>query len=373
MNGRETFLNVMEYKPVKKVPNYELGVWGQVIDRWEHEGLKPYTCHWAWFPGEEFFGMDCREFININFDMLPPFEYEVLEETDRYILARNQKGIVSKGLKEGMVRGTRLCMDHYISFPVSTMEDFRTLQKRYEAALPARYEPQWRHKAKAWKMRDHVLVLGGNCQIAGFYWRAREWMGTENLSYAWYDQPELCEAMMAHFADFTIEVARPVLETTDVEYVTLNEDLSGNSGPLVGPETFKKFIFPHLKRLIEFFKSHGVRYVWLDTDGNCEPLIPLFMDAGVDLLWPLERPGNMDPVRIRKKFGKSLRLHGGVDKRELAKDKTAIKNHLLHLVPLIEEGGYIPAVDHTVPPEVSFDNFKYYMEMKHLLLEGRLK
>jgi uroporphyrinogen-III decarboxylase len=161
-----------------------------------------------------------------------------------------------------------------------------------------------------------------------------------------------------------------VLEKIEVEYFTLNEDMSMKNGPLLSPETFKKFIFPHLKRMTEFFKSHGVRYFVVDTDGNPTILLPLLLDAGVDTLWPIERAADFDPLEIRKQFGKSLRLWGGVDKRALALGKEAIRAHLRELIPLIEEGGYIPTVDHLIPPDVSWDNFQYYMEMKQALLSG---
>jgi uroporphyrinogen decarboxylase len=112
--------------------------------------------------------------------------------------------------------------------------------------------------------------------------------------------------------------------------------------------------------------------VAIDTDGNPEAVVPLFMEAGVDILWPLERASDQDPVRLRQKFGKSLRLWGGVDKRELAKDRAAIDAHLRSLRPIVEDGGYIPSVDHTVPPDVSWDNFRHYMEQKAKLLAGKL-
>ena len=79
----------------------------------------------------------------------------------------------------------------------------------------------------------------------------------------------------------------------------------------------------------------------------------------------------MDPIALRKKYGRSLRLSGGVDKRELTKDRAAIDAHLRSLAPLVEEGGFIPTVDHTVPPDVPLDNFLYYMDRKRALLEGR--
>jgi uroporphyrinogen decarboxylase len=61
-----------------------------------------------------------------------------------------------------------------------------------------------------------------------------------------------------------------------------------------------------------------------------------------------------------------------VDKRELVKGPDAIDAHLRSLAPLIEEGGFIPTVDHTVPPDVSWANFQYYMERKADLLAGSL-
>jgi uroporphyrinogen decarboxylase len=122
---------------------------------------------------------------------------------------------------------------------------------------------------------------------------------------------------------------------------------------------------------VAFHKDHGVRYVIVDSDGNTEPLLGLFMDAGVDAVWPLERASEgMDPYAIRRKYGKGLRLWGAVDKRELAKDRAAIDAHLRGLAPLVEEGGFIPTVDHTVPPDVSLDNLRHYMDRKRALLAG---
>ena len=78
----------------------------------------------------------------------------------------------------------------------------------------------------------------------------------------------------------------------------------------------------------------------------------------------------MDAVKLRKEYGRDLALSGGVDKRELAKDKKAIEKEVERILPLIEQGGYIPTVDHTVPPDVSYDNFMYYMEIKMKALQG---
>ena len=225
-------------------------------------------------------------------------------------------------------------------------------------------------RVPGWRKRQHPLVFGPNTSTLGFYWFARELMGTEGLSYAWYDQPALMHDMMDFQAEFLIAAARPVLEQTTVEYVCLSEDMAMKTGPLLSPATYKAFIYPRLRRVVDFFKSHGVSYVCIDTDGNPEALIPLLMDAGVDVVWPLERSAGQDPVHLRETFGRALRLWGGVDKRVLAQGPAAIDAHLSALAPLIEEGGYIPTVDHTVPPDVSWADFQYYMEAKGRLLRG---
>jgi len=124
--------------------------------------------------------------------------------------------------------------------------------------------------------------------------------------------------------------------------------------------------------MVEFFRAHGTKYFAVDSDGDPTVLIPLMMDAGVDTVWPIERASNVSPQQWRKQFGKSLRLWGGVDKRILTQGKDAIRNHLREFIPLIEQGGFIPTIDHTVPPDVSWDNFRYYMDCKRLLLTGSL-
>jgi uroporphyrinogen decarboxylase len=176
--------------------------------------------------------------------------------------------------------------------------------------------------------------------------------------------------MMEFYADFIIAVSRPVLERMPVDYFVLNEDMSMKSGPLLSPDTYRRFIFPHLRRLVEFLRGHGVRYVAIDTDGDPTVLVPIMLDAGIDTLWPLERASEVDPLDYRRRFGRGLRLWGGVDKRVLPRGPAAIRAHLRQMIPLIEDGGFIPTIDHTVPPDVSWDCFRYYMDAKQALLDG---
>jgi len=81
--------------------------------------------------------------------------------------------------------------------------------------------------------------------------------GDRGVSYGWYDQPDLMHEMMEFVADFTIEVSRPILEKVAPDYIFLNEDMAMKTGPLLSPRTYRTFIFPHMRRLVDFYKSHG--------------------------------------------------------------------------------------------------------------------
>jgi uroporphyrinogen decarboxylase len=304
--------------------------------------------------------------------MIPAFAPEVIEETDRYVVHRDGQGIVRKAMKEGTVRGTRPSMDQYLRFAVETPEDFEALKTRYDPSDPRRYPPWWASRVRAWSVRQHPLCLCVNCAM-GLYSNCRIWMGTENLSVAFHDQPKLVHEMMDFIADFTIEALRRAVEDVDIDYFNYFEDFAYKTGPLFSPDTFREFLLPRYKRINEFLCSHGVEIITLDSDGNTEVLIPLMLEAGINGHWPLEVAAGMDPRKLRREYGRDLALSGGIDKRALARGRKAIEEEVLSKVPpLLEEGGYIPTVDHTVPPDVSYADFLYYMELKRRCLDGEM-
>ena len=230
--------------------------------------------------------------------------------------------------------------------------------------------PNW--EAGAWPQTRERWENEG-CESRSYHWNwfSRETaLGMDPREFIPFDGK--VNDVMEFQAEVLIESARSFLKATTVEYICLNEDMAMKSGLLISLDLYREFIFPRMRRVIEFYKSNGVRYVCVDTDGNPEALIPMMMDTGVDALWPLERSADQDPIRLRKTFGRSLRLWGGVDKRELAGGPKAIDAHLRTFIPLIGEGGFIPTVDHTVPPDVSWDDFRCYMAAKVKLLRGEL-
>ncbi len=367
MTNRERLLAVLNFQSVDRLPDYELGAWGQAYARWFSEGLPEFDIYGDWFDGEPYLGLERRGYAKINAGMLPPFEYEVLAEDERYITSRGGSGIVTKALKEGTVRGTRWCMDQYLSHPVTDRASFGEMKKRYDPTALTRYPILWDEWVRIWATRDYPLCLLGNGTF-GLYSGLRSWVGTENLSYLFYDDPALVEEMIEFQTEFLLATVERALGEVEFDYFNFFEDFAGKGGPLLSPPIFRKLFLPYYQRIIERFRRAGIRHFWLDSDGDPRALIPLMLEAGITCLWPLECASGMDPRELRREYP-SLALAGGIDKRELAKDRAAIDRELEgKILPLRDRGGYLPHVDHTIPPDVSLDNLKYYLEKKRELL-----
>lgn len=371
MTDQERFVRTLSFQSVDRVPRCELALWGHTHERWLGEGLPPDAIPGTdFFPGSEFFGLDRRDYLPVNTGILPGYEYEVLEETDRYLIARHPHGGVTKALKTGTVRGTRLSMDQHLRAPVTDMESFRDYQSRLNPDSPARYPGYLASRAREWNARDCSLQLLTNGSF-GFYSHARTMMDTEGLSLAFHEQPALVHAIMDHLEHFiTTIIERVFASGVRVDIFNFFEDMAYKTAPLLSPATFKEFIFPHYQRVIALLRKHGVTLISVDSDGNSEPLFPLLIEAGVNIIWPLEQAAeHTDPLELRRKYGTSLAFIGGIDKRALFHDRAEIDAELqAKIPPLLETGGYLPTVDHAISPEVSYDNWLYYLERKHALL-----
>ena len=104
--------------------------------------------------------------------------------------------------------------------------------------------------------------------------------------------------------------------------------------------------------------------VFVDCDGNLDLLVPIWLEAGINGVWPIEVAAGMSPVALRQEYGRDLLLVGGIDKRELSKGREQVYAEVMAKVPYLNEsGGYIPTVDHSVPPDVPLDNYLYFRQL----------
>jgi uroporphyrinogen decarboxylase len=196
----------------------------------------------------------------------------------------------------------------------------------------------------------------------GFFGMPRELLGVENQLMMYYDDPQLMHDINDHLTRVWLAVMEELLSKVELDFVYFWEDMAFKNGPLLSPAMFREFMAPYYRRMTAFLTQRGVKIVFVDTDGDCWKLIPEFLQAGVMGMYPFEVNAGMDIVQVRKQYPELL-IQGGLDKIKIAQSKEAIDDELGAKLPsLLSQGGYIPFVDHLVPPDVSWDNFRYYRE-----------
>jgi hypothetical protein len=179
-----------------------------------------------------------------------------------------------------------------------------------------------------------------------------------------HDDPGLIEDMMDQIVYLEVEIIKRVVKDIKIDQVEFSEDMAYKAGPLISPAMVNRFMVPRYQKIAGLLRSHGIDIIYVDCDGNVEKLIPLWLEAGINYAWPFEQAAGNDAVALRKKYGKELIIGGAIDKRALIKGKEAIKKEVLSKVPyLLGQGGYFPSVDHVVPPDVTFENYCYYINL----------
>jgi hypothetical protein len=363
MTDRERFAAVMSYQPVDRVPVWYFGYWQETLDRWMREGLTGAD------QIAEVTGMDpdweagmwnIHGLVNIGAISTQP--QCVVEETATYRIVRTSLGALIKESTQGSSIPTHL--EHALK---PTRQDWKRFAAMLDPATPSRHPAGWENGIPAFNARTRVA-----CFLAGsLYAGPREWMGVEELSYLMYDDPVLLEEILDHLSNYWISLMRPVLQKVQFDFAYFFEDCCFNTGPLLSPDLYRKHFDKYYRRMIEFYRSMSVPFMLMDSDGKVDALVPCWLDSGFDILFPIEvGTWKADPVAVRKRFGRRLRMMGGVDKHVIPHGQSAIRAHLEPLRPLVAEGGYIPLPDHRIPPNCSLEAFRTYVQVFRETLAG---
>lgn len=339
--------------------------WGATAERWHGEGL-PKDVSWVkHFNTDREIGFPVAMQGPYGPHLHPPLERKILSEEGDHVIVRDEEGNVVKLFKND----PRQSMPEWIEYPMKGREDWETIIKpRLDAKIPGRHPAGAELDKLVADYAKRTDPLGLWC--GSFYGWPRSFMGVERISVTFYDDPDLIHEMCEHIADFAVEILTPILKRVQFDFAYIWEDMAGKAGPLCSPAMYREFCFGPLKRVTDLLHSHGVHHIIVDSDGNNDVLIPLWLEAGVTGLRPFEIAANCDPVATRRKYGKDLIIQGGIDKRALAKGKEAIEREVLSKVPwLCMQGGYFPQVDHLVPPDVSLENYTYYSQLMRQVVE----
>jgi len=407
VNARERFLEVMNFNTDVRSLKWEFGYWGDTINNWYAAGLPKidppripdeittptsalYTAAWTcqkldrlpsgfpvmagglYWPTQGFaLDNDVRRYFNMHYTQTmvdvnllfdPLFEVRVLEETEAkytYIDIDGVKRVFQK--VEATIPTT-------LEGPIGGWDDWNKLKdERINLKdLSTRFPKNWSARVSEYKGRDYPLAIGGYPH--GLFGTLAHLLGYEKLFFWYYDEPELIHDILNTFTELWIAMYGEVLNQVDVDHMHFWEDISAGKGPMVSLDVVREFMLPYYKRIVDFVKSRGVDIIFVDTDGDCNSLIPLFISVGVTGMYPFETHCGMDIVKVRQEYPK-LQILGGVPKSEIAGGRKRIDEILQPVDAVLETGGFVPFGDHFIPPEVPWKEFEYYRNSLNTLID----
>lgn len=351
MNDRERLLRTLRYEPVDHRPIHLVGPWPDTLARWHREGLPADVTD-----VHAFLGIKPVRVTNVTgiAGIFPAFEQRVVDETEEFIVSIDGYGRTVRNFKD------HTSMPEWIDFPVKGPEDLRrVLDEHFDVEnLDARFTSDWEKKLTRATASDDVILLDGGC----YYWTLRSLAGVEETSYLLYDCEDLVDELFERYFTVVMEGLRRVCPRIKVDVIGYGEDIACKNGPLMSTEMFRRLILPRYRKAMDAAHEHGIDLTWYDSDGDLREFIPDYLSVGINGVVPTEVAAGMDPVALRRTFGKALRMVGGFDKRIVARGKDAIDAEFKRLAPVIEEGGFLPAIDHSVSSDISWDNYRYFID-----------
>ncbi len=365
MNNRERFHATMQYRPRDRMPITDFGFWEETMTVWHGEGL-PHSIVFTYKKTNHvpYFGMDfgldvVARATEIKPGLSPAFRLKVVEDRGDHEIRQQVDGV--RVLRRKFMSSIPQPQSHLLT-------DRDSWRKHYKPRLnpddPGRFPDDWTQRVACWQepnRADLVSLPGGS-----LYGWLRNWMGVEALSYVVYDDPLWFEEMVSTVADCIVGTLEQALASgVQFDACGMWEDMAYRAGPLLSPRHFKKYLVPHYRRIVDLMHKHGVDVVWVDCDGNIDALVPLWLEAGVNCMFPVEvGVWRADPVAYRKQYGKDLLIMGGFDKHILQRTPEDIRREVDRLAPLVEEGGFIGFCDHRVPPDVPLENYRLFVDLQ---------
>lgn len=382
MTLRERQLALIHHEPVDRLPYVFGGPRASTFAAWRKQGLtEEQQRNWNRFIGADG-GMGMGKFYT---GPLPPFEETILSEEGNVRLWIDGWGVKRMDAIDQPTEG--FATRKYLEFPVKTPADFEKMKERFDPHTPERTVPLekapptlnpdgYRHHhpgGTCWRdlvEETHKADVPVSGSLAGLYWTARDWCGFEGLCMMIHDQPGLVHEMFEYWTWFLMELLDEPLDHLKVDIITLSEDMAYKTQAMMSPSAMREFMLPRYRRLCEFFHAKGVEAVIMDSDGYNGDILEALYPEGIDGIQPVEIAANNDPETFLQQYPE-IYIHGGIDKRELRFGRPQLRAEVAHRYATAwKYGGYLPHVDHGVPPDIPLRNFLYFVELARGFCEG---
>ena len=367
MNNTERTRAILHYENYDRLPIVHFGYWGETLQKWRDEGHLTAEEAATWTDSNATdviiaaklgFDFDWQPNHGIHTGLLPGFAREIIEtlpDGSRHV--RGDDGVTL--LERDGAGSIPMEIAHLLTDRASWEEHYKSKLQAENRVDPAGMRAHYDAQCKLDRPQGfHVGSLFGNI---------RTWLGVEGSSYLLCDDEELYREIIDTVGNMTYAAAKEALATgLKFDYAHFWEDICFKNGPLVIPEIFAEMVGLHYKKITELLAAHDIDIVSLDCDGCIDSLLPIWLENGVNTMFPIEvGTWNASIAPWREKYGKAIRGVGGMNKTIFAYDYAAVDAEIERLKPLVALGGYIPCPDHRIAPDAKWENVQYYCEQMH--------
>jgi uroporphyrinogen decarboxylase len=367
MTPRERYVEALTFGKPDRIPLEPGGPRESTLAAWREQGLpegKSYCAALLEGLGIEPERTKPQVGVGVSFQMIPQFEEKVLEHRDGHCVVQDWMGAIVEISDRYDYTYLRHAKDFvtrkWHKFPVETRGDWERMKERYDPHSRDRFAKDFEARCEALRDRDYVVGISFN----GPFWQLREWCGFERLCLLMATEPGSVQEMCEFWTRFVSETMTPVLERVQLDYVLISEDMAFKAHSMISPNMTRRFLLPAYQQWVPQIKVSGCPIVDMDSDGYVADLVPIWIEAGINCCCPMEVAAGNDIVEDRRRFGKAMAYHGGIDKRAIAKGGDVMRAEVMRVVPpLLKEGGFIPSCDHGVPPDISWPSFVEYARL----------
>jgi len=352
LTGKERMRRILNRQSVDRVGVYE-SFWPDTYRKWRAEGHVG-----ADESMEDHFDLDLQ--TSWAFELMADLDHAqtIVEETDQTKLVRSGNGALLRWWKNKS--GTPEHVDFLVKDRAGWQEHVRPFLTD-SANHRRRINFEGYRKAKEHcRKTDRFFCWSG----VNVFECMHPVCGHEYMLMGMALDPDWVRDMCEVYAELIINLMEILFaQEGKPDCIWFYEDMGFKEKPFMSPAMYKEIVWPAHKRTFDYAHSLGLKVI-VHSCGFVEPLVGGLIEAGMDCLQAMEVKAGMDLLRLKKLYGDKIALMGGMDVRPLvANDRKAIQAELdRKLLPAMAGGGYCLHTDHSIPDQVEYETYKFFLE-----------
>jgi uroporphyrinogen decarboxylase len=205
-------------------------------------------------------------------------------------------------------------------------------------------------------LRSDFPVYGSVCEGHETLWRI---IGSNNVLLWIGLYPDEIARFVARIGEYAVELTKAQIEAAGglLDGMVIWGDVAYRKDLFFSPTYWREHFKPVVQAIVDACHTHGLPVIYHGC-GNVQRIFGDFVEIGVDAYNPLEAKAGLDVIDLRRRYGHQIAFCGNLDVIRWAQaDADELKAMVLHKLNAAKGGGYIVQSDHSVPSNISGENY----------------